>query len=95
MAILTLIADDEVLARRKLRQLLSAERDIRIVGEGSNTVEVLNLVRTIMPQLLFLDIRMPGMDGFDLIGELAADNTALVPHVIFTTAYDQYAFACI
>jgi two-component system, LytTR family, response regulator len=91
MVIQTLLADDEVLARRKLRQLLSEEPGIQIAGEGSTASEVLDLVRATNPHLLFLDIRMPGMDGFDLIGELSADTQASMPHIIFTTAYDQYA----
>lgn len=91
MVIDTLLADDEVLARLKLRQLLSAEPDIRIVGEASSASETIELVRTTGPQLLFLDIRMPGMDGFDLLGALSAFPDISVPKVIFTTAYDQYA----
>jgi len=91
MGIRTLLADDEVLARRKLRQLLGSEPEIQIVGEASSAFEAVDLVRATAPQLLFLDIRMPGMDGFDLIGELAANVGGTVPRIIFTTAYDQYA----
>ena len=64
------LADDEVLARQKLRQLLRDERDIEIVGECASANETLELVRETKPALLFLDIRMPGMDGFDVIGAL-------------------------
>jgi two-component system, LytTR family, response regulator len=91
MVIETLLADDEVLARLKLRQLLSAEHDIRIVGEGSSASETIELVRATTPRLMFLDIRMPGMDGFDLLGNLSASPGITVPKVIFTTAYDEYA----
>ena len=91
MAIQTLIADDEVLARRKLRQLLADESDIEIVGEGSSASEVLELARATKPQLLFLDIRMPGMTGLDLVSELAKCPDIALPHVVFTTAYDRYA----
>ena len=91
MAIQTLIADDEVLARRKLRQLLSGESDIEIVGEGSSASEVLDLVRATNPQLLFLDVRMPGMTGIDLASELSRCPDISVPHIVFTTAYDRYA----
>jgi two-component system, LytTR family, response regulator len=91
MTIQTLLADDEVLARLKLRQFLSSEPDIRIVGEGSSASETIELVRTTAPQLVFLDIRMPGMDGFDLVGELSSTRGITMPKVIFTTAYDQYA----
>jgi len=85
------VADDEVLARQKLRQLLRDDRDIEIVGESSTALETIELVRAAAPGLLFLDIHMPGMDGFDVMGALAEQKAATVPRVIFTTAYDQYA----
>jgi two-component system LytT family response regulator len=84
------LADDEVLARQKLRQLLRDERDIEIVGECATANETVELVRATKPALLFLDIRMPGMDGFDVIGALESEHV-LMPAIIFTTAYDQYA----
>jgi two-component system LytT family response regulator len=85
------IADDEVLARQKLRQLLRDESDIEIVGESATALETIELVRTASPELLFLDIQMPGMDGFDVVGTLSGQPAAPVPRIIFTTAYDQYA----
>lgn len=85
------VADDEVLARQKLRQLLRDDRDIEIVGESSTALETIELVRAATPELLFLDIHMPGMDGFDVVGALANQKDLPVPRVIFTTAYDQYA----
>jgi two-component system LytT family response regulator len=85
------VADDEVLARQKLRQLLRDDRDIEIVGESATALETIELVRAASPELLFLDIHMPGMDGFDVVGALANQKDAPVPRVIFTTAYDQYA----
>lgn len=85
------VADDEVLARQKLRQLLRDDHDIEIVGESATALETIELVRAANPELLFLDIHMPGMDGFDVIGALASDKEAASPRVIFTTAYDQYA----
>jgi len=85
------VADDEVLARQKLRQLLRDDRDIEIVGESATALETIELVRAARPELLFLDIHMPGMDGFDVMGELSSHTETQVPHVIFTTAYDQYA----
>lgn len=91
MVIQTLIADDEVLARRKLRQLLTAEPDIEIIGEASSAFEVLDLVRITSTQLLFLDVQMPGMNGIDLISSLSSDKDVFIPQIIFTTAYDQYA----
>jgi two-component system LytT family response regulator len=85
------LADDEVLARQKLRQLLRDERDFEILGECASASETVELVRAESPDLLFLDIRMPGMDGFDVIGALSSENDLPLPAIIFTTAYDQYA----
>src|SRR5271163_4637989 len=87
-----ILADDEVLARQKLRQLLRDEPEIEIVGEGASASETIDLVRATKPELLFLDIRMPGMDGFDIIGKLSADSdSTAMPRIIFTTAYDSFA----
>jgi two-component system LytT family response regulator len=87
----TVIADDEVLARQKLRQLLRNEPEIDVVGEGATASETIDLVRATTPQLLFLDIQMPGKDGFDVATELCSSNLTPKPHIIFTTAHDQYA----
>jgi two-component system LytT family response regulator len=86
-----ILADDEILARQKLRQLLREERGIEIVGECASACETVELVRLAKPQLLFLDIRMPGMDGFDVIGALSSERDLPMPAIVFTTAYDQYA----
>ena len=91
MMIPTVLADDEVLARQKLRQLLRDEPEIEVVGEGMTAAETIDLVRVTKPQLLFLDIQMPGMDGFDLAAELCSNKSIAAPHIIFTTAHDQYA----
>jgi two-component system LytT family response regulator len=91
MMIHAILADDEVLSRQKLRQFLRAESDVEIVGEGASAEETIELVRATRPELLFLDIRMPGMDGFDVIGALAEDAQTPMPRIVFTTAYDQYA----
>lgn len=91
MMIRTLVADDEVLARQKLRQLLCAEQDIEIVGECATASETIQLVGATSPELLFLDIRMPDMDGFDVIDALSSHQDVPLPHIIFTTAYDKYA----
>jgi len=85
------LADDEVLARQKLRQLLRSEAEIEIVGECATAEETIDLVRATKPELLFLDIQMPGMDGFDIVAEISSSESAQAPCVIFTTAYDQYA----
>ena len=87
----TILADDEFLARHKLRQLLRAEPGIEIIGEGSSASEIAELVRATTSQLLFLDVRMPGMDGLDLIATLKRCNDVAMPRVILTTAYDHYA----
>lgn len=84
------LADDEVLARQKLRQLLRDEPEIEIVGECASASETVELVRLTKPALLFLDIRMPGMDGFDVVGAIQSEDIPM-PAVVFTTAYDQYA----
>jgi two-component system, LytTR family, response regulator len=81
-----LIVDDERLARAELRRLLAAHPEVEIVGEAQNGEEALALIGGLAPALLFLDIQMPGVGGFDLLERL--DD---MPQVIFTTAYDQYA----
>ncbi|MGO9437501.1 MAG: LytR/AlgR family response regulator transcription factor [Terracidiphilus sp.] len=87
----TLIIDDEVLARRKLRRLLRDEPEIQVVGEAVSASEALEFIKANAPQLLFLDVRLPGMDGIELIDALSADPQIQMPHIIFTTAYDHYA----
>ena len=81
-----MIVDDEPLARRELRRLLAEFPEIEIVGEAANIEEAAVGVEQLQPDLLFLDIQMPGGTGFDLLARL--EN---VPHVIFTTAYDHHA----
>ncbi len=91
MPLKTIIADDEVLARQKLRQLLAEESDIEIVGEGATALEIIDLVQFTSPDLLFLDIQMPGMDAFEILSTLSKDAGSELPVIIFTTAFDQYA----
>src|SRR5260370_21775597 len=86
-----ILADDEVLARQKLRQLLRDERDIEIVGECASASETIELMRSTKAELIFMDMRMPGMDGFDVIGALSSERDLPMPAIVFTTAYDQYA----
>jgi two-component system LytT family response regulator len=81
-----LIVDDERLARAELTRLLTVHPEIEIAGEARNGEEALELIARLAPDLLFLDIQMPGMTGFELLERLDE-----VPQVIFTTAYDQYA----
>lgn len=81
-----LIIDDERLARVELRRLLTPYKEITIVGEAVNAEDALNKMTELSPELIFLDIQMPGKNGFELLEELDS-----VPTVIFTTAYDEYA----
>ena len=81
-----LIIDDETLARQRLRRLLVAHENINITGEASNGMEGLEQVELLRPDLIFLDIEMPVLNGFELLSKLSKP-----PKVIFTTAYDQYA----
>ncbi|MEW5702165.1 MAG: response regulator [Candidatus Zixiibacteriota bacterium] len=83
-----LIVDDEPPARRRIRRLLSGHPDIRIVGECRNGAEAVKAIRTEAPDLIFLDVQMPGMDGFDVLRRLDEKH---MPAVVFVTAYDQYA----
>lgn len=82
-----LIVDDERLARNELKRLLENFPKINIVGEAANADEAVILIDQLHPDLLFLDIQMPGRTGFDLLSDLEG----YVPEVIFTTAYDEYA----
>ena len=82
------IADDELLARKRIRKLLEPERSIHVVGEARNGKEAVTVIREQEPDLVFLDIQMPLMDGFAVVN--AIGNKRL-PIVVFVTAYDQYA----
>ncbi len=81
-----LIIDDERLARNELRRLLEPFSSVEVVGEAGNADEADKLVGELKPDLLFLDINMPGKDGFELLASLE-----VAPHVIFVTAYDEHA----
>jgi two-component system LytT family response regulator len=82
----TIIVDDERLARKELQSLLARFEQIEIVGEYGNVEEALVGIEQLKPELIFLDIQMPGKNGFDLLEELE-----VVPKVIFVTAFDEYA----
>jgi len=84
-----IIVDDESYARDELRHILSALKDVEIVGEAKNGLEVLKLVEDKKPDIVFLDIEMPGLDGMQVAKKLA--DKKLCPHIIFATAYNQYA----
>jgi two-component system LytT family response regulator len=81
-----LIVDDERLARTELKRLLTPFKDVQIVGEAVNADDAAEKINQLRPDLVFLDIQMPGKSGFDLLEELDS-----VPTVVFTTAYDEYA----
>ena len=83
-----LIVDDERLAREKLRRLLEAEADVTIVGECASGAEAVEAVRQHSPDLIFLDIQMPGLSGFDVLREIGPDAVA---QVVFVTAHDEFA----
>jgi two-component system, LytTR family, response regulator len=91
MSLRVVIADDEVLARQKLLQLLRDEADVEVVGEGANALETIDLVQFTQPDVLLLDVRMPGMDGFEVVSALSSSVLLGLPSIIFTTAHDQYA----
>ena len=86
----TLIVDDEPLARRGLQLHLQRHADIEIVGQAGNGREALHAIAELRPQLMFLDVQMPGMDGFALFRALPATQ---IPLTVFVTAFDQYALA--
>jgi two-component system, LytTR family, response regulator len=86
MMIKAIIIDDERLARNELKKLLMDFPEIEVIAEAANANEGLEKIETINPDLVFLDIQMPGKTGFDMLAELDK-----APHVIFTTAYDEYA----
>ncbi|MCU0379982.1 MAG: response regulator [Chitinophagaceae bacterium] len=81
-----IIIDDERLARNELKKLLSEYPEIEVVAEAANASEGIQRIEEFQPDLVFLDIQMPGKTGFDMLAELDR-----APHVIFTTAYDEYA----
>ena len=90
MKIRVLIVDDEAHARARLRQSLKGEADFEIIGECANGREALEAIRRDRPDLVFLDIQMPRLTGFDVCAQLS-DEGAPLPFIIFCTAYDQYA----
>jgi len=97
MSISALIIDDEQLAREELKYLLDSVGGVEVVGEGSNGIEAVELIEDHRPDLVFLDVQMPGLDGFAVIERLldrnrrAGVNAEPMPQFVFATAYDQYA----
>src|SRR5213079_676824 len=90
MPLSAVIVDDEQLARDELAYLLKTVDDIDVVAQGKNGVEAVNLIREHNPDLVFLDVQMPGLDGFGVIKKLL-DKKIPLPKIVFATAFDQYA----
>jgi two-component system LytT family response regulator/two-component system response regulator LytT len=90
MALKALIVDDEPLARQELQFLVETDGGVDVLATGSNGIEAVELVRTHKPDVIFLDVQMPGLDGFGVLKKLIEKRMRL-PQVVFATAYDRYA----
>lgn len=88
MPLRALIVDDEAPARAKLRRLLEAERDVEIVGEATSGRQAVTAIRRTTPDVVFLDVQMPGLDGFGVVQALGED---VAPYIVFVTAFDEHA----
>jgi two-component system LytT family response regulator/two-component system response regulator LytT len=96
MSISALIVDDEQLAREELKDLLAEVGGVDVVAQGENGIEAVSLIEELHPDVVFLDVQMPGLDGFAVIKKLvekqaAAPDPDPLPQFVFATAYDQYA----
>src|SRR5712691_2375255 len=90
MAINTIIVDDEKPARDELAYLLKGFPEINVIGQGKNGVEAVSLIKEHSPDLVFLDVQMPGLDGFGVLKKIV-ERKMKEPHVVFATAFDHYA----
>src|SRR5438445_8967671 len=90
MSLSAVIVDDEQLARDELAYLLKNIGDVDVVAQGKNGLEAVNLIREHNPDLVFLDVQMPGLDGFGVIKKLL-DKKVPLPKIVFATAFDKYA----
>jgi DNA-binding LytR/AlgR family response regulator len=90
MSLSAVIVDDEQLARDELAYLLKNADDVSVVAQGKNGLEAVNLIKEHSPDLVFLDVQMPGLDGFGVIKKLL-DRKIPLPKIVFATAFDQYA----
>jgi two-component system response regulator LytT len=87
-----LIIDDEPLARQELQYLLDGAGGVSVLAQGTNGIEAVDLIRTHKPDVIFLDVRMPGLDGFAVLKRvLALERRSKLPQIVFATAFDQYA----
>src|ERR671924_114483 len=90
MPLSAVIVDDEQLARDELSYLLKSVDDVHVIAQGKNGVEAVNLIKEHSPDIVFLDVQMPGLDGFGVIKKLI-DKKVRLPQIVFATAFDQYA----
>ncbi len=88
MTLRALIVDDEPLARQRIRQMLKGEPDIAVAGEAGNGLEAVQLIESTSPDLVFLDVQMPELDGFGVVEAIGVDR---MPATLFVTAFDQHA----
>lgn len=88
MKIRTLIVDDMSLARERLKHGLAADAEIEVVGEAANGREAIAAINNLTPDLVFLDVQMPQMDGFEVVEEIGVER---MPAVVFVTAFDEFA----
>jgi two-component system LytT family response regulator/two-component system response regulator LytT len=88
--ITALIIDDEQLAREELKYLLDTSGNVEVLAQGANGIEAVDLIREYQPDVVFLDVQMPGLDGFAVLKQLI-EHRDLIPQIIFATAFDQYA----
>ncbi len=91
MKIRALIVDDEPLARQRVGLLLDEEPEVEVIGESGDGFEAVDQIQATKPDLIFLDVQMPEMDGFEVLRRVAQSRRCGMPVVIFTTAYDQHA----
>src|SRR5262245_59289904 len=89
MDLRAVVVDDEQLARDELGYLLGQMGGVAVVGQAANGIEALAAIEQLQPHVVFLDVQMPGLTGFEVARRLLETDTA--PHVIFVTAYDQHA----
>jgi two-component system LytT family response regulator/two-component system response regulator LytT len=90
MSLTALIIDDEPLARQELQYLLEHAGGVEVLAQGTNGIEAVDLIRTHRPDVVFLDVQMPGLDGFGVLKKLL-DRKVPMPQVVFATAFNQYA----
>ncbi|HEX9887522.1 MAG TPA: response regulator, partial [Longimicrobiales bacterium] len=90
MTLTALVVDDEAPARKRLRDLIAAEPGIELVAECEDGPTAVRAIRELRPDIVFLDVQMPEMDGFGVLGEV---GPAAAPWIVFVTAYDQHALA--